>query len=64
MAIEIEKSSDIEKLFKGPGWFGLGALLAAIGASACCIGPLVLVSLGIGGAWVTNLTAMEAARPV
>ncbi|MGH8498403.1 MAG: mercuric transporter MerT family protein [Methylococcales bacterium] len=57
-------TSDIEKLFNRPGWLGLGALLAAIGASACCIGPLVLVSLGIGGAWMTNLTSMEAARPV
>ncbi len=64
MSTEIETSSDIEKLFRRPGWLGLGAVLAAIGASACCIGPLVLVSLGIGGAWVTNLTAMEATRPV
>ncbi|MCI0667581.1 MAG: hypothetical protein L0Y43_05960 [Methylococcaceae bacterium] len=61
---EIEKSSELEQLLKRPGWLGLGALLTALGASACCIGPLVLVSLGIGGAWVTNLTAMEAARPV
>lgn len=40
------------------------AALAAIGASACCIGPLVLVSLGIGGAWVGNLTALEPYRPI
>ena len=25
----------------------------------CCIGPLLLLSLGLGGAWVGNLTAME-----
>ncbi len=35
------------------------AIVAGIGASACCIGPLLLLSLGIGGAWVGNLTAME-----
>jgi len=35
------------------------AALAAIGASACCLAPLVLLSLGIGGAWMSNLTAME-----
>jgi mercuric ion transport protein len=35
------------------------AIIAGIGASACCIGPLLLLSLGIGGAWVGNLTAME-----
>ena len=34
------------------------AITAGIGASACCIGPLLLLSLGFGGAWVGNLTAM------
>ncbi len=56
--------SDIEKTFKRSGWLGAGAFLAAIGASACCIGPLVLLSLGIGGAWMTTLTSMEAVRPI
>jgi mercuric ion transport protein len=35
------------------------AIVAGLGASACCNGPLLLLSLGIGGAWVGNLTAME-----
>ncbi len=38
--------------------------LAAIGASLCCVGPLVLVTLGIGGAWVSNLSKLEPLRPV
>lgn len=38
--------------------------LAAIGASLCCVAPLVLVSLGLGGAWLANLTALEPYRPV
>lgn len=63
-SVGIEKSNDLEQLLTQPRWLGLGALLTALGASACCVGPLVLVSLGIGGAWVTNLTAMEAARPI
>ncbi len=37
--------------------------LAAIGASVCCVGPLVLLMLGIGGAWVGNLTAFAPYRP-
>jgi mercuric ion transport protein len=41
-----------------------GGVLAGIGASACCIGPLLLVSLGIGGAWISHLTALEPLRPV
>jgi mercuric ion transport protein len=46
---------------------GRGSLLtggvAAILASACCLGPLVLISLGISGAWISNLTALEPYRP-
>jgi mercuric ion transport protein len=37
--------------------------LAAVGASLCCVGPLVLLTLGIGGAWVAQLTALEPMRP-
>lgn len=38
-------------------------VLAAFGASVCCVGPLVLLMLGIGGAWVGGLTAFEPYRP-
>ena len=38
-------------------------VLAAIGASACCVGPFVLLALGIGGTWVGSLTAMQPYRP-
>lgn len=42
----------------------IAGVLAAIGASACCVGPLVLLALGIGGTWIGNLTAMEPYRPI
>ena len=42
----------------------IAAVLAAIGASLCCIGPLVLLALGIGGAWISYLTALEPYRPL
>ncbi len=42
----------------------MSGLLAGIGASACCIGPLLLLSLGIGGAWIAHLTALEPDRPI
>lgn len=38
--------------------------VAALVASACCLGPLVLVGLGISGAWIGNLTALEPYRPL
>jgi mercuric ion transport protein len=41
----------------------LGASVAALGASVCCVVPLVLVVLGISGAWIANLTALDAWRP-
>ena len=47
---------------------GRGALLtgglAAILASTCCLGPLVLLTLGISGAWIGNLTVLEPFRPI
>ena len=37
---------------------------AGILASVCCVGPLVLVLAGIGGAWVSTLVAFEPYRPI
>ncbi len=51
-------------LFSTPRSSLVGGFLAAIGASLCCVGPLVLVSLGIGGAWIGTLTALEPYRPL
>ena len=47
---------------------GCGVLVAggvaAILASTCCLGPLVLVALGVSGAWIGNLTKLEPYRPI
>ena len=42
----------------------VAAALAAIGASLCCVGPLVLITLGIGGTWISQLTALEPYSPI
>lgn len=42
----------------------LASTLAAVAAMLCCIGPLVLVTLGLGGVWVANLAALSPYRPV
>ncbi len=47
----------------GNGTLIAGAL-AAVGASVCCVAPLVLLALGIGGAWISTLTTLEPFRPV
>lgn len=48
---------------KTPATLAAG-VLSAIGATACCFGPLLLVTLGFGGAWAGRLRALEAFQPV
>ncbi len=43
------------------GTLAAGGVLALL-ASVCCVGPLVLVSLGLGGAWVVG--AVELFTPL
>ena len=38
--------------------------LAAILASTCCLGPLLLITLGFSGAWIGNLRVLEPYRPL
>ena len=42
-------------------WAGV---LAAVVGSLCCVAPLVLLTLGISGAWISRLTALEPYRPI
>lgn len=46
----------------GTNWSLGAALGVALGASACCTIPLVLVSLGVSGAWISSLTALAPYR--
>ncbi len=41
-----------------------GAVIGAVLTSSCCIGPLVLITLGASGAWIGNLTALKAYQPI
>ncbi len=47
---------------------GGGVLLAggvaAILASTCCLGPLVLITVGVSGAWISNLTMLAPYQPI
>ena len=42
----------------------IGGALTSIGASICCIGALVQLGLGIGGAWLSSLARFEPYRPI
>lgn len=37
--------------------------VAALLAGTCCLGPLVLVTLGVSGAWIADLQWFEPYRP-
>jgi mercuric ion transport protein len=49
---------------RNAGLAAAGGVLGAIAASSCCIVPLVLFALGIGGAWIANLTALTPYQPI
>lgn len=42
----------------------IAVAIAAIVGSLCCVGPLVLLLLGISGAWIGYLTAMQPYSPI
>ena len=40
------------------------SVVAAIAASVCCVGPFVLLMLGVGGAWIGTLTKLTPYQPI
>jgi len=59
----LEKENPWVKPPNGRGALGIGGLAAFL-ASICCLGPLVLVAIGVSGAWIGNLTVLEPYRPI
>ncbi|HLJ62933.1 MAG TPA: mercuric transporter MerT family protein [Stellaceae bacterium] len=46
------------------GLASLAGILAALGAASCCVVPFALFTLGISGAWISNLTALKPYQPI
>jgi mercuric ion transport protein len=42
----------------------VGGVLAALGASSCCVVPFGLFSLGVSGAWIADITALAPYQPI
>lgn len=42
----------------------LGGIAAALGAASCCVIPFALFLLGVSGAWIGDLTALEPWQPL
>jgi mercuric ion transport protein len=41
-----------------------GGVLSALGAMSCCVLPFLLFTVGVGGAWIGNLTALAPYQPL
>lgn len=48
----------------GAAFAAIGGILGALAASSCCILPLALFTLGVSGAWISNVTALEPYQPL
>ena len=42
----------------------IGGILGGLAAGSCCVLPFVLVTVGISGAWIGNLTALAPYKPI
>ena len=54
----------VSKAARGPGMLSVGGIVAALGAASCCVIPFLLFTLGVSGAWIGNLTALEPYQPI
>jgi mercuric ion transport protein len=48
----------------GQNLMATGGLLAAFAAASCCVVPFAMFLLGVSGAWISNLTALEPYQPI
>ena len=56
--------STAQKAVPGPRLLSLGGIVAALGAASCCVIPFLLFTVGVSGAWIGNLTALEPYQPI
>jgi mercuric ion transport protein len=68
MATTTERSSEAQRR-RSDGvvaktLLSIGGVLAALGASSCCVIPFALFMLGVSGAWIGDLTALAPYQPI
>jgi mercuric ion transport protein len=59
----IKEDNRVPITSRGPRLLAAGGILAALGAASCCLVPFVLFMVGVSGAWIGNLTALEPYQP-
>lgn len=67
--MQIPLKTDVQEVAEEQGgdksvFFAAGGLLGALAASSCCVLPLALFSVGIGGAWISQFTALAPYQPI
>jgi mercuric ion transport protein len=53
--------AESRKTFK---WAAAGGIVGALGIASCCLLPLVLLSLGFGGAWMGSFAVLTLFKPL
>ena len=53
--------AESRKTFK---WAAAGGIVGAFGIASCCLLPLILRSLGFGGAWMGSLALLTPFKPL
>ena len=62
--MDLEGQAAGRAIGRNAGFAAAGGVLGALASMSCCIMPLVLFALGIGGAWIGNLTALAPYQPI
>ncbi len=60
----LDQTPERSSVYSGENLAVAGGLLGALAATSCCILPLVLFSIGAGGAWAGNLTVLAPYQPI
>ncbi len=63
-ARSLVQSRENASMQTGQHLMAMGGLLAALAAASCCVVPFALFLLGVSGAWISNLTALEPYQPI
>jgi mercuric ion transport protein len=61
--MRIKESSGTGGAQRGQALMASAGILGALAASSCCILPVMLFTLGIGGAWIGNFTRLAPYQP-
>ena len=59
MTDQIVVNSDRKQSFAATG-----GVIGAVLASSCCLGPIVLITIGASGPWIGKLTALKEYQPL